>query len=292
MATSLSNKIESLQNAINASLLESLTKPPATSVYNQIATVIPTTAKSTVLPIGLPIQDMSEQTPESMTASGIDNDQIAVTVKSYMTGFKLSLDDLNDNSTEAVVDLYTPRLRELTNKAVKFYDKLIIDYIVSNPTTFTGEALFANSQTWGRGATAQDNLLGLALSDTNLITALGTIKTFKDHLGQVISQSGQINLVVPPQLEYTAKQLVANTTTTYGGQNVLAGVANVVVSEYLTDTNDWYLTVGKDQLLLVERMAPEVKIVQNDEMETVLCNVKLRAAPAVGCWSSFVKSVQ
>lgn len=289
MATSLSNKIESLQEAINAALLESLSKPPVTSVYDQIATVIPTTAKTTSLPIGLPMQDMSEQTPESMTASGIDNDQIAVTAKGYMTGFKLSLDDLNDNSTEAVVDLYTPRLRELTTKAVKFYDKLIIDYIVSNPTTFTGEALFANSQTWGRGATAQDNLLGLALDEANLITAIGAIGTFKDHLGQIISQSGQLNLIVPKALEFTAKKLVASTTT-YGGVNVLAGVANVVVSEYLTDANDWYLSVGKDQLMIVERQAPEVKIVQNDEFDTVLCKVKLRAAPAVGAWSSFVKS--
>lgn len=291
MATSLSNKISSLQQAINDSLLESLSKPPANSVYNQIATVIPTTAKVTALPIGLPIADMSEQTPESQTLSGIDNDSISVTAKAYYAGFKISIDDLNDNSTTAIVDLYTGRLKELTTKATKFYDKLIIDYLVSNPTTFTGEALFANSQTWGRGATAQDNLLGLALDETNLISALGTLGTFKDHLGQIVSQSGQVNLIVPKALEFTAKKLVASTTT-YGGVNVLAGVANVVVSEFLTDADDWYLTVGNDQLLIVERQAPEVKIVQNDEMETVLCKVKLRAAPAVGAWSSFVKSVQ
>lgn len=290
MTTSLSNKISSIQETVNAVLLESLAKP-GQSVIGQIATVIPTTAKTTNLPVGLPLLDMSEQVAESQTLSGIDNDSLAVTAKRYSTGFAINMDDLNDNSTQAVVDLYTPRIRELTTKATKFYDKLIIDYLVSNPTTFTGEALFANSQTWGRGATAQDNLLGLALDETNLTNAIGTIKTFKDHLGQVISQSGGLNLVVPPALEFTAKKLVA-TTSTYGGYNALAGVANVVVSEFLTDANDWYLTVGKDQLLVVERMAPEVKVIEDEKNETVMVRVKLRAAPAVGVWSSFIKSVQ
>lgn len=290
MGTSLDNKISELQEAINTSLLESLAKP-ANSIYNQIATVIPSTSKTTNLPVGLPLSDMTAQIAESQTLSGIDNDNVAVTVKRYSTGFKINMDDLDDNSTQAVVDLYTPRLRELSTKAAKFYDKLVIEYLASNPTTFTGEALFANSQTWGRGGTAQDNLLALALSDTNLITALATLKTFKDHLGQVISQSGTINLVVPPQLEYTAKSLVNLTTVAAGGSNVLQGVANVVVSEYLTDANDWYLTVGNDQLFVVERMAPQVKIDVNERSEDVMVNVKLRAGMGVGVWSSFIRSV-
>lgn len=289
MTTSLSNKIDVLEKGINAALLASLTQPQAQSVYSQIATVVPTTTKSTVLPIGLPIADMTEQVAESQTLSGLDLDTITAVAKRYSTGFMINWDDLQDNGTDALVDLYSFRITELTNKAAKFYDKLIVDYIVSNPTTFTGEALFANSQTWGRSATAQDNLLALALDETNLITALGTIGTFKDQFGQVISQSGMVNLVVPKALEFTAKKLVASTTT-YGGVNVLSGACNVVVSEYLTDATDWYLTVGKDQLLIVERQAPEVKILVDERNENVMCRVKLRAAPAVGAWSSFVKS--
>lgn len=290
MSTSLDLKISSLQEAVNASLLESLAKP-ANSVFGQIATVIPATAKTTNLPIGLPMADMSQQDPSSMTLSGIDNDNVAVTAKAYYTGFKISMDDLDDNSTQAVVDLYSPRLRELSAKAAKFYDKLVIEFLVANGNTFTGEALFANSQTWGRGATGQDNLLGAALDSAGLIASIGAIRTFKDHLGQVISNNGELNLVVPPALEYTAKALVAASLVSAGGTNVLQGAANVVVSEFLTDASDWYLTAGKDQLFVVERMAPQVTIVKDETNETVLCKVKLRAAPGVGCWSSFVKNV-
>jgi phage major head subunit gpT-like protein len=291
MSTSLSNKISDLQEAINTSLLESLAKP-VDSVYNQIATVIPSTAKTTNLPVGLPLSDMTHQLAESQTLSGIDIDSVAVTAKRYSTGFLINVDDLEDNGPQAVIDIYSAKLRELSNKAAKFYDKLVIDYLVSNPTTFTGEALFADSQTWGRGATAQDNLLGLALSDVNLITALGNLKTFKDHLGQVIGQSGTINLVVPPQLEFTAKALVNTSLVSAGGTNILQGAANVVVSPYLSDANDWYLTVGNDQLFVVERMAPTVMISKDERSENVLVNVKLRAGMGVGCWSSFIKSVQ
>jgi phage major head subunit gpT-like protein len=288
--TSLDLKIASLQEAVNASLLESLNKP-ANSVYGQIATVIPATAKTTNLPVGLPMADMSHQDPSSMTLSGIDNDNVAVTAKAYYTGFKISIDDLEDNSTQAVIDLYTPRLRELSSKAAKFYDKLIIEYLVSNPTTFTGEALFYDSQSWGRGATAQDNLLAAALADAGLKASIGALKTFKDHLGQVISQPSEMNLIVPPALEYTAKALVNATLVSTGGSNTLNGAANVVVSEFLTDANDWYLEAGKDQLFIVERMSPQVTIVRDETNETVLCKVKLRAAPGVGCWSAFIKNV-
>jgi phage major head subunit gpT-like protein len=288
--TSLDLRIKALQEAVNASLLESLSKP-ANSVYAQIATVIPATTKTTNLPIGLPMADMSHQDPTSMTLSGIDNDNVAVTVKSYYTGFNLSVDDLEDNSTEAVVDLYTPRIRELSMKSAKFYDKLIIDYLVSNPTTFTGEALFADSQTWGRGASAQDNLLAAALDSTGLIASLAALGTYKDHLGQVISQSGTVNLVVGKALEYTAKSLVSASLVSAGGTNVLQGAANVVVSEFLTDATDWYLTSGNDQLFIVEKKAPEVSIIRDEKTETIICRVKLRAAPGVGVWSSFVKNV-
>jgi phage major head subunit gpT-like protein len=291
MTTSLNNKIASIQEAVSASLLESLTKP-ANSVYNQICTVIPSTTKTTNLPVGLPMADMSEQIAPSQTLSGIDNDNVAVTAKRYSAGFQITMDDIADQTENGIIDLYTPRLKELSTKAQKFYDKLIIEYLVSNPTTFTGEALFADSQTWGRGATAQDNLLAAALADTGLIASIGAIKTFKDQLGQVISNGDTLNLIVPPALEFTAKALVNATLVAAGGSNMLQGAANVVVSEFLTDANDWYLEAGKDQLFIVERMAPEVKVIVDEKNEVVLVRVKLRAAPGVGCWSSFVKNVQ
>jgi hypothetical protein len=86
--------------------------------------------------------------------------------------------------------------------------------------------------------------------------------------------------------------LVNTSLVSAGGTNILQGAANVVVSPYLTDANDWYLTVGNDQLFVVERQAPQVTIDTNARSENVMVNIKLRAGMGVGCWSSFIKSVQ
>lgn len=75
-----------------------------------------------------------------------------------------------------------------------------------------------------------------ALDETNLKAALQVIREHTNDEGSSLGLgTGQLLLVVPPELEFAAKQLVNATLTTNGGSNVLAGVADVYVTNLVRE---------------------------------------------------------
>lgn len=284
----LGDKIANLQNTLNTSLVSVLSQEGRGEIVDAIATKQSAKSKSTVLPISLPVRKFSKQNGESLINSPIDVKDYIVTADSAFSSFEIKVDDLMDQQESEVIDLYQVQVNDLLLRARQYSNDALVSYLESNPTTFTGEALFADSQTWGVSATAQDNNLGLSLTADNLKTAISTIRGYKDHLGQVIGLRGNpLTIVVPPALEYTAKELVAKTVSA-GGVNVLEGVANVVVGDTLS-SNYWYLVAGKPFIVL-ERQAPEVKLIMTNNEERVLVKGKVRMGVGVGSWAQIIRS--
>lgn len=71
-----------------------------------------------------------------------------------------------------------------------------------------------------------------ALDEANLTAAIAAMRGMKGDNGRVLGINPRL-LVVPPSLEFTAKKLVAASTTANGGENVLAGVLEVVPAPWL-----------------------------------------------------------
>lgn len=71
------------------------------------------------------------------------------------------------------------------------------------------------------------------LDEANLTAALGAMRSLKGDNGRVLGIKPRL-LVVPPALEYTAKKLVAASTSANGAENVLAGAVTVLVAPWLT----------------------------------------------------------
>jgi hypothetical protein len=112
---------------------------------------------------------------------------------------------------------------------------MVYNLFEANPNMSDGKALFHDDH---------NNLITNALDETGLENALVKLRTQTDDRGNPISLRPRY-IMVPPQLEIPAKKLVQSTTaisaTAQGVFNPFQGIAEVIVCDWLTDTNDWYL---------------------------------------------------
>lgn len=162
------------------------------------------------------------------------------------------------------------RVRELATEAKKFYDELIFGLIAQgNSTTGTGYflnksiscydggAFFQSSHSEGASG-VQPNYGTSALSASALQDAITIMRKYKDDQGKPAHIKPDL-LIVPPDLEFKARELLNSTyypettivrneadSDNVGGAtklatNVLKGIVNLLVTPYLTDTNNWYL---------------------------------------------------
>jgi len=153
------------------------------------------------------------------------------------------------------------RVKELATEAVRFFGEMAFTLIAQGTGTtgtagtiyggvdlacYDGKAFFATDHTEGDSGT-QANEGTTALGVAGLRAAITAMRKFKNDKGKPAGTKPNL-LVVPSDLEWTAKELLNSqfypeegTTTTKVATNVLKGSLELLISEYLTDTNNWYL---------------------------------------------------
>ena len=153
------------------------------------------------------------------------------------------------------------RVKELATEAVRFFGEMAFTLIAQGTSTsgtagtiydgvtlscYDGKAYFATDHTEGDSGT-QANEGTTALGVTGLRAAITAMRKFKNDKGKPAGTKPNL-LTVPPDLEWTAKELLNSqfypeegTTTNKMATNVLKGSLDLLISEYLTDTNNWYL---------------------------------------------------
>ena len=118
-----------------------------------------------------------------------------------------------------------------------------------NIACYDTKAFFADdhADTGAEYTTAQDNKGTTALGSSSLQAAITAMRKFKDDRGRV-KGINPTDLAVPPDLEWTARELLNSayypeegSTTAKLSTNVLKGILNLIVSPYLTDTNNWFV---------------------------------------------------
>lgn len=111
-----------------------------------------------------------------------------------------------------------------------------------------------NNATAYRAATAA---AGNALSSSSLVTALSGYRKLTDPDGYPLGITPSI-LLVPPELEFTASELMGSSVlitgenATRGNVNVFAGRFQVVSSAYLTSATTWWLVANPAELPAME----------------------------------------
>jgi phage major head subunit gpT-like protein len=134
-----------------------------------------------------------------------------------------------------------------------------------NTNVFTGgdgKALCATNHTHVGTTTTQDNTLSSALSLTSLATARLNMRVFLDETDNLINVMGD-TLLVPPELEQTAWEIVTSdkeADTANNTANFWKGRYKVVVWDYLSDTNNWFLIDSRFAKMFLKwfnRISPE-----------------------------------
>lgn len=153
------------------------------------------------------------------------------------------------------------RVRELATEAVRFFDELGFTLIAQGTGTsgtsgtiydgvsikcYDDKAFFASNHSEGDSGT-QSNKGSTAIGAGALQSAITAMRKFKNDKGKPAHVKPTL-LVVPTDLEWTAKELLNSSyypeegsTTIKLATNVLKGSLNLLVNDYLTDTDNWYL---------------------------------------------------
>jgi len=153
------------------------------------------------------------------------------------------------------------RIRELATEAVRFFSEMVFTLIAQGANTsgtsgtiydgvsvacYDTKAFFATNHSEGESGT-QSNKGTTALSSSSLQTAITAMRKFKNDKGKPAGTKPNV-LVIPPDLEWTARELLNSafypeegTTTAKLAINTLKGAMDLLISEYLTDANNWYL---------------------------------------------------
>lgn len=168
--------------------------------------------------------------------------------------------DRNDIEDDRL-GIYGVSMKQLGMAARQHFDILLAATLEAGTTAtgFDGQAFFSTAHPINQEGTVSgtySNLYSTAGSGATLLTAanFNSMRTvmmkYKNDAGVPLGIR-PTTLVVPPALEVTARQIVQATwmaptgavgaQTTQPGENMLRGLANVVVCDYLTSDTAWYL---------------------------------------------------
>lgn len=180
--------------------------------------------------------------------------------------------------------------RELGLAAQNTVNDFVIAFLRDNPTIYDTDTLFHANH---------DNLGSAALDEASLSAAVTAVR------GQTSEKGNPLNiepgyLVVPPELEFTAKKLV-NSVLVPGGNyndiNVLQGMVEVLVEPLLTDANNWYLVAKPSSIATIEmgflggRETPEILVKDDFERDVIWYKGRLVFGGAVLDYRGFYGAI-
>lgn len=153
---------------------------------------------------------------------------------------------------------------KMGRKFVRWTDKKVFALLPDGATAtgYDGQNFFDTDHSEGDSGT-QSNKTTTAFSAAEYATGRAAMMNFKDDQGDPAGILPNL-LVVPPALEKTALETLRAVNvegSTATKDNVYAGTAEVFVTPWLTDTNNWYLLSTNDgdkPLILQERIQLEL----------------------------------
>lgn len=185
--------------------------------------------------------------------------------------------DIEDDNLGLYTGVFMPQLGEAVRKHPEI---LAADLLAANPLAFDGLSFFNdNHPTFAPAGFAQtyDNDYTLALNATNLNTMMAAAAQFPGEDGRPLGVR-YTHIVVPPVLEFPAKQILKSATyaSLISGEgagavridNQLQGVLDIIVAPYLSAANIFYLVdLSKAVKPLVHQTRSKPLFVSRDNVQ-------------------------
>jgi len=202
--------------------------------------------------------------------------------KKYTKGFKITREMYEDDQYGVMAKM-PKALASATNRTVETICGNIFDNAFTSGTGGDGKYLCATDHPLTNGGTALDNSHTYGFNETYLETALLSMRATTDDKGQKILVRPD-TLLVPPSLEKEANIMMKSTgrtSTNYNEINPYQGRLNIMVWDYIDNTQAWFiLDSGLHQLNFFWRVKPE--FAQDESFDTDAALYKTRCRFSVG----------
>jgi len=202
--------------------------------------------------------------------------------KKYTKGFKITREMYEDDQYGVMAKM-PKALASATNRTVETICGNIFDNAFTSGTGGDGKYLCATDHPLTNGGTALDNSHTYGFNETYLETALLSMRATTDDKGQKILVRPD-TLLVPPALEKEANIMMKSTgrtSTNYNEINPYQGRLNIMVWDYIDNTQAWFiLDSGLHQLNFFWRVKPE--FAQDESFDTDAALYKTRCRFSVG----------
>jgi len=206
--------------------------------------------------------------------------------KKYTKGFKVTREMYEDDQYGIMAKM-PKALAQATVRTVESLTADIFDNAFTSGTGGDAKYLCATDHPRTDGGTAQDNSHTYTISETYLESALVAMRGTLDDKGQKILVRPNL-MLVPKELEKEANILMKSTgrvTTNYNDINPYQGRLDVLVWDYLDNTQAWYvIDTGLHQLNYFWRVKPE--FAQDESFDTDAALYKTRCRFSYG-WSDW-----
>ena len=208
--------------------------------------------------------------------------KVIYTPKKYELGLNFTWEMLINDDVAAFRNIG----KQLAISGRNTLNNFVIGFLKDNPIIYDGDTLFHANH---------GNLGSAALDEANLSAAIIAMRNQESEAGNPLNITPGF-LVVPPELEFTAKKLVNSTLVPgsgYNDINVLHGIVEVLVEPLLDDTNNWYLVADPSSIATVElgflngKQTPDILMREDFEHEVLWYKARLVFGGAVMDYRGF-----
>jgi phage major head subunit gpT-like protein len=215
--------------------------------YQRIATIVPSNSDEESYPWLGAVPGVREFTDERMPL-GLLEHNFSIRNKTWESSIAVERAAIEDDKLGQI----RLRVQSLAREVRRHMDELVFTLLKNgfSAKCYDGQSFFDTDHSSGDSGT-QSNKGTDALDAAALQAAITAMMKFKDDRGRFIGATPDL-LVVPPDLQWTAMELLESTywpeegtTTERMASNVLRGKLDLLVSPYLTDSSDWFVLSTK-----------------------------------------------
>ena len=261
--------------------------------YERVATIVPSGSDEEAYPWLGAVPGMREFKDERMPL-GLLEHSYTIKNKTWESSIAVERSAIEDDKYGQI----KLRVQSLAREAKRHVDELVFTLLRNGfaSNCYDGQYFFDTDHSEGDSGT-QSNKGTSALDASALQVAITAMMKYKDDKGKLLGIVPDL-LVVPPDLQWTAMELLESTYWP-GSQanhkmanNVLKGKLDLLVSPYLTDTTDWFVfsTKGIIKPMILQSRAPvEFAALEGDSesgfmRDQYIYGVRARYNAGYGLW--------
>ncbi len=211
----------------------------AETLWDQVATKVPSTAASEDYGWLGSVPRLREMDGERIPQKLMEY-TYTLKNKEFEASIEVRHADLKDDQTGK----YGPLVRSIGESAKTYPDELVFGSLLPNGFTnlaYDGQYFFDTDHPVGNTGSTFSNKGTAALDATSFNVARVALLKAKDDFGRPVNQGADLRLIIPVDLLSAAEALLEAEFLAGGANNVNYKKASIVVSPWLTDTNNWYL---------------------------------------------------